>query len=234
MSRARRETPTSCVGACRRLARRRRGTPSAPRPLALLALGPGRVDVIGEPFAGELAVASRECLVDPAMRRHRPGERSARCPGRQERRDAPVPMDRSHDRQADLVAGTPSSRSRGSRGRVHGSARSRRTSASIRSRLSASAASSSSVSRVAAAHAISRSSTRRTAIRLSSSDMSWSYSSAIWSTTGSSRFQRVARLDRRAAPLLDPDEPTLLEELQRLTDHRATEAELRAQGRLVG
>ena len=32
-----------------------------------LPLGPGGVDVRGDPFAGQLAVARRERLVDPAM-----------------------------------------------------------------------------------------------------------------------------------------------------------------------
>ena len=109
--------------------------------------------------------------------------------GRGERRHHPaVPVDDAHDRQADLVARTPSSRSRGTPGRSRGTARSRRrTPPSARgSRRARRGRRRSDAS--AAARAISRSSTRRTTIRSSSSDRSWSYSSAIRSTTGSRRF----------------------------------------------
>ena len=43
---------------------------------------------------------------------------------------------------------------------------------------------------------------------------------------------RIARLHRRAAPLLDADESALLELLQALADHRPAEAELLAEHRL--
>ena len=62
--------------------------------------------------------------------------------------------------------------------------------------------------------------------------MSSSYASPIFSTSGSSRYPRAARLDRRAPSLLHADETAALEELQTLANDGAAEAELFAQRRL--
>ena len=147
-----------------------------------------------DPLAGELAVAS-----DAAPRRSRGDPRpSASSDARATRRErsggliAAVRVDRANDREPDLVAGAPSSRSRGTPGRRRGIARSRRTASSICSRLSASAASSSSVSRVGSSprHLLLEHPADGDQV-VEQRPCRWSYSSAIRITTGSSRFQAM-------------------------------------------